>query len=119
MAQYVEDFNDVNVEGVEFYIKEEFDGYLYKEEACENKVNSAEMTHSFQMNDIVIVDGDYKCRPLCLGNTEEGVFVIYNKVVTSVDEQTEEETTELVPTQVLAYDEPVVEEETEEVQPQE
>lgn len=98
MAQYVEDYTDINVEGVEFYIKSEFDGFLYKEKACENRVNSEEMIHEFEMNDIVIVDGNYKCRPLCLGNTDEGVFVIYNKV-TEVDNEME-----LVPTQVLAFD---------------
>ena len=107
MSQYVEDYNDINVEGVEYYVAAEFDGYLYKEATCENKVGSEEMTHEFQMNDIVIVDGDYKCRPLCLGNTDDGVFIIYNKVVVENEEM------ELVPTQVLAYDEP---EETEEVE---
>lgn len=98
MSQYVEDYNDINVEGIEYYVSEEFDGYLYKEATCENKVGSEEMIHEFQMNDIVIVDGNYKCRPLCLGNTDDGVFIIYNKVVVENEEM------ELVPTQVLAFD---------------
>lgn len=113
MTKYVEEYSDVNVEGIDYFVKEEFDNYLYKDSECTIKVNSAEMVHAFEMGDIMINDGIYKSRPMCLGKDEESTFVIYNKVVTSVDEQTEEETMEVVPTQVLAYDEP---EETEEVE---
>ena len=46
--KYVEQYSDVNVEGVEFYVKAESDGYLYKEAACENKVTATELKHSFE-----------------------------------------------------------------------
>lgn len=98
MTKYVEEYTDVNVEGVEFYVKEESDGYLYKEDTFENRVNSLEMIHSFEMNDIVIVDGEYKCRPICLGKTDDSTFIIYNKVVESDNEL------ELVPVQIVAFD---------------
>lgn len=97
MAQYVEEYSDVNVEGIDFFLKEEFDGYLYKDSECINRVNSAEMIHAFEMGDIIIVDGNYKSRPYSL-NTENGAFVIYNKVVEENNEM------EVVPTQVLAFD---------------
>lgn len=109
MSKYVEDFSDVNVEGVEFYVKEEADGYLYKESACENKVTSAELKHAFEMGDLIIVDGDYKYRPEVFGVTEESTIAIYDKVTISTDEQTKEEVMELIPTQVSGYDEPVEE----------
>lgn len=114
--KYVEQYSDVNVEGVEFYVKTEADGYLYKEVTCENKVTSAELKHAFEMNDVIVVDGDYKYRPEVFGTVENvGTFVIYDKVTLETDQQTEAVTLTLVPTQVLAYDEPVetVEEPTE------
>ena len=109
--KYVEEYSDVNVEGVEFYVKEEADGYLYKEATCENKVTSAELKHAFEMSDLVIVDGDYKYRPEIFGVVEEvGTIAIYNKV--TIETVEEVETITLTPTKVVGYDE-LVEEETE------
>ena len=109
--KYVEEYSDVNVEGVEFYVKEEADGYLYKEATCENKVTSAELKHAFEMSDLVIVDGDYKYRPEIFGVVDEvGTIAIYNKV--TIETVEEVETITLTPTKVVGYDEPI-EEETE------
>ena len=106
--KYIEEYPDVNVEGIEFYVKEEADGYLYKEAECENKVTSAELKHAFEMNDIVIVDGDYKYRPEIFGTVENiGTIAIYNKV--TIEEVEEVETITLTPTKVIGYDEPVEE----------
>lgn len=63
MSEYVETATDVNVEGVEFFVKETDDGYLYKEEACENKVDFETLKHAFEMGDVVVVDGTAKYRP--------------------------------------------------------
>ncbi len=106
--KYIETSSDVNVEGVEFYVKEVADGYLYKEAACENKVSSAELKHAFEMNDVVIVDGDYKYRPEIFGVVENiGTIAIYNKATIAVVEEVE--TITLTPTKVIGYDEPVEE----------
>lgn len=103
--KYIEEYSDVNVEGIEFYVKEEADGYLYKEAECENKVTAEELTHAFEMNDVVIVDGDYKYRPEIFGLSYQ---IIYNKVtITTVEEV---ETITLVPTKVIGYVEPESEE---------
>ena len=111
--KYIEKYSDVNVEGIEFYVKEEADGYLYKEVECENKVTSAELKHAFEMNDVVIVDGDYKYRPGIFGTVENiGTIAIYNKVTIEVVEEVE--TITLTATKVMGYDEPVEEETTEE-----
>lgn len=63
MNRYVETATDLNVEGVEFFVKETDDGYLYKEESCENKVDFETLKHTFEMGDVVIVDGTAKYRP--------------------------------------------------------
>lgn len=110
--KYVEQYTDINVEGVEFYVASEPDGYLYKEAACENKVTSIELKHAFEMNDVVVVDGDYKYRPEVFGVNENGSFVIYDKVTF------EDETMVLVPTQVIGYKEVTEEETTPETTPE-
>ena len=82
--KYIEEYSDVNVEGVEFYVKTEADGYLYKEATFENKVTAEELTHAFEMNDVVIVDGDYKYRPEIFGTVDKiGTIVIYNMKITN------------------------------------
>lgn len=68
-----------------------------------------ELKHAFEMGDLIVVDGNYKYRPEVFGATEDGTIAIYDKVIISTDEQTEEEVIELVPTQVSGYDEPVEE----------
>lgn len=104
--KYVEEYSDVNVEGIEFYVKEEADGYLYKEATCENKVTSAELKHAFEMADLVIVDGDYKYRPEIFGVVENvGTVAFYNKV--TIETVEEVETITLTATKVMGYDEPV------------
>ena len=42
MAQYIETASDLNVEGIDFYVKQEADGYFYSDEACTQKVNLEE-----------------------------------------------------------------------------
>lgn len=110
--KYIEQSSDVNVEGVEFYVASEPDGYLYKEATCKNKVTAKELKHSFEMNDVVVVDGNYKYRPEVFGVTEDGTFVIYDKVTI------EDETMSLVPTQAMGYEEVTEEETTPETTPE-
>lgn len=98
MSKYVEDFSDVNVEGIEFYVKEEPDGYLYKESTFENKVSSAELKHAFEMGDLIIVDGDYKYRPEVFGEQDGDSIAVYDKASIESDILT------LTPTLVSSFD---------------
>lgn len=81
MNKYVETAEDVNVEGVEFYVPTESDGFVYSDSECTKKVPSAVLDHAFRMNDIVIIDNQEACRPFSLGNSDGDVVISYAKVV--------------------------------------
>ena len=98
MSKYVEDFSDVNVEGIEFYVKEEPDGYLYKEATFENKISSAELKHTFEMGDLIIVDGNYKYRPEVFGEQDGNSIAVYDKA------SIESNVLTLTPTLVSSFD---------------
>ncbi len=103
MAQYIETETDVNVEGVEFFVKDTPDGYIYEDAACEIKANCETLKHAFNMNDIVIIDNGVACRP-CNLSIEEGVATVSYFGFTEV-----ENTLTAVPKQVVSYDEPAEE----------
>lgn len=106
MAQYIETASDLNVEGIDFYVKQEADGYFYSDEACTQKVNAADAVHFFGTNDIIINDNGVKSRPFAL-KVVEGVATL-SYVVTSVVS----EKLVLVAKEVVSYDEPATDEET-------
>lgn len=97
--KYVEDTSDLNVEGVEFYVKAEPDGYAYLDKEFTNKVNSKSLEHSFEMNDVVIVDNDKACRGVSMEKVDGAVLVSY------LYPTTDNNTLSLVAKQVSSYDE--------------
>lgn len=62
MSKYIEEASDLNVEGVEFYVKSTPDGYLYSDEEFKFLVPKADLIHAFRMNDLVIIDNGVACR---------------------------------------------------------
>ena len=92
--KYVEDYSDVNVEGVEFYVPAEADGYLYLDQECTQKVPAEKLIHTFNMNDIVIVDDGVYCRATNL-SVKDRIATI-NYVI--IDDDT------IVPKSVMSYD---------------
>lgn len=97
--KYIEEASDLNVEGVEFFVKEEPDGYIYEDEACENKANCETLKHTFEMNDVVIIDNGIAYRPVSL-SINEGVAILSYITVVEV-----EGVLTSVPKQVISYDE--------------
>lgn len=85
MSKYIETAGDLNVRGVEFFVKESPDGYVYVDEACEVKADKATLLHAFEMNNAVIVDGDNKYRPISVlaDPDEEYCALTYIKAVTA------------------------------------
>jgi len=75
--KYIEEASDVNVEGIEFYVKNEADGFLYFDAECTKKVDTKTLDHSFRMNDIVIIDNGMACRAIGLTVGEDDVTVSY------------------------------------------
>ena len=62
MSKYIEEASDLNVEGVEFYVKDTPDGYIYLDEEFKFVVSKADLIHAFRMNDLVIIDNGVACR---------------------------------------------------------
>ena len=62
MSKYIEEASDLNVEGIEFYVKETPDGYVYLDEEFKYFVSKADLIHAFRMNDIVVIDNGVACR---------------------------------------------------------
>ena len=62
MSKYIEEASDLNVEGVEFYVKDTPDGYIYFDEEFNYFVPKADLIHAFRMNDLVIIDNGVACR---------------------------------------------------------
>lgn len=100
MAQYIETASDLNVEGIDFFVKEEADGYFYSDEACTQKVNAADAVHFFGTNDIIINDNGVKSRPFAL-KVVDGVATLSYVVTSVVSEELV-----LVAKEVVSYDEP-------------
>ena len=77
MEQYIETATDLNVEGVLFYVKDTPDGYAYKESEFIEKVDTETLRHTFEMNDVVIVDHGIYSRATNLEVKDGYVVVTY------------------------------------------
>lgn len=75
MSEYIETATDVNVEGVEFYVKDTPDGYVYEDAEFTDRVRTEKLKHTFEMNDVVIIDNKIACRSTNL-EVKEGYVVI-------------------------------------------
>lgn len=84
MTKYVEKASDVNVEGIEFYVPEEEDGFVYLDAECTKKVSAVELKHAFEMNDIIIVEKGSSYRPI--GLKDDGEVVITYVVADEEDD---------------------------------
>lgn len=85
MKQYIEKATDVNVRGDLLYVKAVADGFVYSDAECTTKVNKETLVHLFQMNTIVIVDGNDQYRPIfiTIDSTKNYVDLTYIKSVTN------------------------------------
>ena len=77
MSSYIENDTDVNVEGVELYVKDSADGYAYIDSKFSKRINSKTLKHLFEMNDIVIVDHDVRCRGIAMKLETDSIVVSY------------------------------------------
>lgn len=77
MNQYIETASDLNVEGIELFVKDTPDGFVYEDAEFKNKVDTETLKHAFRMNDIVIIDNDIACRASNLEVKEGYVVVTY------------------------------------------
>ena len=75
LNKYIETSGDINVEGIEFYVSE--DGYLYIDKEFTKKVSFGLLKHSFEMNDVVIIDDDVVCRPVNMNVEEDEIVLSY------------------------------------------
>ena len=50
MKQYVETAQDLNVRGVELYVKASPDGFVYTNSTCTEKATATLVKHLFEMN---------------------------------------------------------------------
>ena len=77
MAEYIENADDINVEGVEFYASLNNDGYAYEDAECTKKVSAEKLMHTFEMNDVVIVDDGVRHRAINMGVSDNIVTIQY------------------------------------------
>ena len=98
MSKYIEEASDLNVEGVEFYVKETPDGFIYEDSECTKKVNTETLKHAFQMNDIVIIDNNIACRASNL-EVKTGYVVVTYFVPSEIDNNIS-----VTPKQVRSFD---------------
>lgn len=77
MAEYIENADDINVEGVEFYASSNNDGYAYEDAECTIKVSAEKLMHTFEMNDVVIVDDGVRHRAINMGVSDNIVTIQY------------------------------------------
>ena len=98
MNQYIETASDLNVEGIEFYVKNSPDGFVYNDPECTSKVDTETLKHAFEMNDIVIIDNGIACRASNL-EVKTG-YVVVTYLLPSVDN----DTVSVTPKQVRSFD---------------
>lgn len=98
MAQYIETATDLNVEGVEFFVKNTPDGFIYEDAEFTKKVDTETLKHAFEMNDIVIIDNGIACRASNLEIKEGYVVVTY--LLPSIDN----DNVVITPKQVRSFD---------------
>ena len=87
MATFVEDAKDVNVEGIEFYIKDD-DTKLYIDPEYTKKATLKEIVHAFDMGDIIVVDGDNRARAINCSLSTDGSTAIISYIVSILDDDT-------------------------------
>lgn len=90
MTTFVEDARDVNVEGIEFYIKSAEDSTLYTDSECTKKATLDEIEHAFNMGDIIIVYGDNRSRAVnCSKSTIDGAqYAIITYITSEIEDDT-------------------------------
>lgn len=98
MNQYIETASDLNVEGVELFVKDTPDGFVYEDAEFKNKVDTETLKHAFEMNDIVIIDNGIACRASNLEVKTDYVIVTYLLPSVSND------TVSVTPKQVRSFD---------------
>ena len=98
MAQYIETATDLNVEGVEFFVKDTPDGFIYEDAEFNKKVDTKTLKHAFEMNDIVIIDNGIACRASNLEVKTDYVVITY--LLPSVDNNV----VSVTPKQVRSFD---------------
>lgn len=98
MSQYVETATDLNVEGVELFVKDTPDGFVYEDAEFNKKVDTKTLKHAFEMNDIVIIDNGIACRASNLEVKTDHVVVTY--LLPSVDN----DVVSISPKQVKSFD---------------
>lgn len=76
MAVYTEKYEDVNVEGIDFYIKSE-DNKIYSDEDCTALATPEEIIHAFNMGDLIISDSGCRCRAINCTIDGEMAYVSY------------------------------------------
>lgn len=77
MSSYIERDVDVNVEGVEFFVKDTPDGYAYTDKDFVNKASYKNLEHIFKMNDVVVIDHDKACRGIAMEKIDDDIVVSY------------------------------------------
>lgn len=98
MSQYIETATDLNVEGVEFFVKNTPDGFIYDDAEFTKKTDTKTLKHAFEMNDIVIIDNGIACRASNL-EVKEG-YVVVTYLLPSVDNNV----VSVTPKQVRSFD---------------
>lgn len=98
MSQYIETATDLNVEGVEFFVKNTPDGFIYDDAEFTKKTDTETLKHAFEMNDIVIIDNGIACRASNL-EVKEG-YVVVTYLLPSVNDNV----VSVTPKQVRSFD---------------
>ena len=75
--EYIEQYSDINVEGVELYVKDTSDGYAYLDKDFTKKISYKKLEHTFKMNDVVVIDHGKSCRGISMEKIEDDIVVSY------------------------------------------
>lgn len=84
--EYIEQYSDINVEGVELYVKDTPDGYAYLDKDFTKKISYKKLEHTFKMNDVVVIDHGKSCRGISMEKVEDDIVVSY--LYPSIDDNT-------------------------------
>lgn len=100
--KYTEQYSDINIEGVELYVKDNADGYAYLDKDFINKISYKKLEHTFKMNDVVVIDHGKSCRGISMEKVEDDIVVSY--LYPSVDNNT----VIVTPKQIKSFEEYLV-----------
>ena len=78
--EYIEQYSDINIEGVELYVKDTADGYAYLDKDFTKKIGYKKLEHTFKMNDVVVIDHGKSCRGISMEKIEDDIHFIYPEV---------------------------------------